>query len=110
MSKTAVSVNGKLVLKNVNRIDSGDYECSLPAGEYKMIKLSVYGRDNNDLNSVDIHEVSGDKKSAIIEQLDNELSEDDVDKETDNSPNTDVALKRGSYYPYNSRKTTPKLY
>ena len=104
MSKTALSVKDKLVLKTVKRLDSGLYECSLPTGEYKMIKLSVYGRDYIDPNALS----AAGKKDNVINQLDNELSDNDKY----NSNNTDVALKRNSYNPnpYHSRIIILNLY
>jgi hypothetical protein len=44
MSESATQVNRKLLLRNVNKADAGEYECFLTNGEREIVKLTVHGQ------------------------------------------------------------------
>ena len=91
------------MLKNVNRLDSGEYEClDTTSGQISTVKLTVYGRvdDQNVLDNIDIIE----KKVTKVNTEEVDDSTDDLIKvnvTSDESP--DVVLKRTNYQAYNSR-------
>ena len=54
-------MNRKLVLKNLNKADSGDYECFLTNGEREIVKLEVHGQyfkpKENTLNKLEMDDI-----------------------------------------------------
>ncbi len=53
LTETTHAMDGKLMLKNLNKQDNGEYECMLPNGESELVKLTIFGKEN-DLNLLDI--------------------------------------------------------